>query len=139
LTANNGAGEVDLLITGAISNNSAANTYSLRLGGAGNGRIESALSSANATHGGSIAAIASTWTGTWTIAGNQSLGSTAVNLTANDNKLVMGDGVSDTQSWSGATTIGATNTVLTVRSTATAGAFTLREGGGNVLQVPGSL
>jgi autotransporter-associated beta strand protein len=109
------------------------------LGGAGNGRIESALGNANATLGGTIAAHTTAWAGTWTIAGNQSLGSTAINVIANSNKLVMGDGLSDAQSWSGTTTLGGTDAVLTVRSTATAGAFTLREGGGALLQVPGAL
>jgi autotransporter-associated beta strand protein len=60
-------------------------------------------------------------------------------VTANSNKLVMGDGLSDVQSWSGTTTLGGTNAVLTVRSTATAAQFTLREGGGALLQVPGAL
>ncbi len=133
LTADDGAGATDLLIKGPISATTTANKYQLRFGGAGNGRIEGAIND----HGGALGS--SGWTGTWTIAGNQSLGSTVINLTFNNNKLVMGDGVSDTQGWSGTTTIGAANTVLTVRSTATAGQFTLREGGNNVLQVPGNL
>jgi fibronectin-binding autotransporter adhesin len=135
LTADDGAGVTDLLIKGPISATTTANKYQLRFGGAGNGRIEGAI----IDHGPTISQTAAGWTGTWTIAGNQTLGSTAISLTANDNKLVMGDGSSDVQSWGGTTTLGATNTVLTVRSTATAAGVTLREGGNNVLQVPGNL
>ncbi|MCX6962638.1 MAG: hypothetical protein NTZ08_09345 [Verrucomicrobia bacterium] len=91
LTANDGAAATDLLITGPISATS-ANTYQLRFSGAGNARIEGAISG----HGGTLGA--STWNGTVTIAGNQNLGSSKVDLTYAGNKLVMGNSTSDVQS-----------------------------------------
>ena len=126
LIANDGAAATDLLIKGAISATTPANTYQIRLGGAGNGRIEGAISN----HGTSITQ-SSGWTGTWTIAGNQNLGSTSLNLTAANNKLVMGDSTSDVQSWG---TINSTSasSVLTIKSTATGGVVSLRGGGGTM-------
>ncbi len=140
LIAGNGSAATDLLISGAIANNNTANTYQIRLGGAGNGRITSTLNNANATYGGSITANSvAAWTGTWTIAGNQALGSSvAVTLSADNNKLVMGDSTSDVQSWGGATTVSTNSAVLTVKSTATIGAVTLR-GGGGTMAVGGSV
>jgi autotransporter-associated beta strand protein len=140
LIAGNGSAATDLLISGAISNNTAGNTYLVRLGGAGNGRITSALNSSTATLSNAIQAHStSAWTGTWTIAGNQSLGSAlAVTLSADNNKLVMGDSTSDVQSWGGATTVSTNSAVLTIKSTATIGAVTLR-GGGGTMAVGGSV
>lgn len=130
LTANDGAAATDLALKGGISATTPANVYQIRLGGAGNGRIEGAISN----HGGSLAG---GWSGTWTIAGNQNLGSTIVSLTSANNKLVMGDSTSDLQSW-GTTNVTTPSSVLTVKSTATVGGLVLR-GGGGTLDVTGVL
>lgn len=142
LIAGNGSAATDLLISGPIANNNTANTYQIRLGGAGNGRITTALNNASATYGGSITANGAgggAWTGTWTIAGNQAIGgSVQVTLSADNNKLVMGDSTTDVQSWGGATTVSTNSAVLTVKSTASIGAVTLR-GGGGTMAVGGSV
>jgi autotransporter-associated beta strand protein len=132
LAANNGAGATDLLIAGPISATS-ANIYQLRLSGAGNGRIEGAISG----HGGLITGLG-TWSGNWTIAGNQPLGSTGFTLSAADNKLIMGDSLSDVQSWSGTTTLSVPSALMTVKSAATTGLLFLR-GAGGTLDVFGSV
>jgi autotransporter-associated beta strand protein len=125
LTANDGPAATDLLITGPISATS-ANTYQLRFEGAGNTRIEGAISG----HGGTLGS--SGWTGTVTISGNQDLGSSQVNLTIAGNKLVMGDTTSDVQSWTGTTTVSASSSLLTIRSTASSGIVNLRGAGGTL-------
>lgn len=130
LTANDGAAATDLLIKGGISATTPSNVYQIRLAGAGNGRIEGAISN----HGGSLSG---SWSGTWTIAGNQNLGSTIVSLTAANNKLVLGDSTSDVQGW-GTTNVTTSSSVLTVYSTATAGSVVLR-GSGGTLDVAGVL
>jgi len=134
LTANDAAGATDLLIKGGISATTPANTYQIRLGGTGSGRIEGAISN----HGGSLTQGSTTWTGTWTIAGNQSLGSTSVTLGAANNKLIMGDSLSDVQSWSGATNVTSSSALMTVKSSATSAGISLR-GAGGTLDVVGSL
>jgi fibronectin-binding autotransporter adhesin len=140
LIAGNGSAATDLLISGPIANDNTATSYQIRLGGAGNGRITAALNNANATYGSSITAnTLSAWTGTWTIAGNQTLGgSVALTLNAANNKLVMGDSTSDTQSWGGTTTVSASSAALTIKSTATIGAVTIG-GGGGTMAVGGSV
>jgi autotransporter-associated beta strand protein len=59
------------------------------------------------------------------------LGTTILNITGANNKLVMGDSTSDTQSW-GTTVVTTSSSVVTVKSTANAGAVTLRGGGGTL-------
>jgi autotransporter-associated beta strand protein len=136
LNAGNGAGATDLRVSGDISASVPATTYLLRLIGAGDGRIEAALTDTNATLGGTIQQGAANWSGTWTIAGNQSLGSVAITLSG-ENKLVMGDSTANVQSWSGTTTIATNTASLTVRSTATISNATVR--GGATLSVGGNL
>ena len=131
LTVNDGAAATDLLVSGPISATS-VNTYQLRFSGAGNARIQGAISG----HGGTLGT--SAWNGTVTIAGNQNLGSSGVSLTSAGNKLIMGDSTSDVQSWTGSTTISTSTSILTIRSTASTGGITLR-GGGGILDVVGEL
>jgi autotransporter-associated beta strand protein len=132
-TANDGpAAATDLLIKGGISA-SGPNTYQLRFTGAGNTRIEGAISN----HGAFIGS--SSWTGTVTIAGNQTLGaSTGITLNVANNKLVMGDTTSDVQSWGGTTTVSSSSALMTVKSSASAGPIALR-GNGGTLDVIGTL
>lgn len=142
LVAANGAAATDLLLNGSISSSPGAN-YQLRLGGAGNGRITSNLGSALNS---SVQQGNASWSGTWTIAGNQTWGS-ASGITFGSGgsfgaagKLVLGDSTADIQSiGSGGIIAGnATQTnPLTVKSTlTTTGALNVRAG---TVDVAGSL
>ena len=130
LLANDGPGEIDLLIQGGISANTPANTYQLRPQGAGVGRIESTISH----HGGAVYMNNS---GTWTIAGNQDLGTSGITLPGANNKLVMGDTTNDVQSWAGIT-VSAASALLTVKSTATGSGTVVLRGGGGTMDVQGA-
>jgi autotransporter-associated beta strand protein len=66
-------------ITGPISVTNAATAYALRLGGAGGGRIGTNLAPAGVVFTG-IQQGNSPWSGTWTIAGTQTLGAASIQL-----------------------------------------------------------
>ena len=90
-----------------------ANSWGLRLGGAGGGRIETNLAPTGVTLG-SIASNgsgANTWGGTWTIAGDQSLGNASITLSTAANflpgaALNIGDNVGDDFALNGVITHG---------------------------------
>jgi autotransporter-associated beta strand protein len=92
---------------------STASSWGLRLGGAGGGRINTALAPAGVTLG-SIASNgsgANTWGGTWTIAGDQNLGSASITLSTAANflpgaTLNIGDNVTDDFALNGVITHG---------------------------------
>jgi hypothetical protein len=121
LVANNSASAApDLLIDGPIATTSSPDAYSLRLGGAGSGRIATSLAPAGVAFGG-IQQGNTTWSGTWTVAGNQTLGNAAIQFSSTGfgagAKLVMGDSAADTQTW-GSTLINNANVQFIVNSTA---------------------
>lgn len=142
LIAQNGSAATDLLLNGTISTSPGAN-YQLRLGGAGNGRITSNLGSAlNST----IQQGNTSWSGTWTIAGNQTWGS-ASGITFSSTatfgaagKMVLGDSTSDVQSIGSSGIIAGNSTqstALTIKSTlTTTGTTDVRAG---TVEVSGSL
>lgn len=142
LTANNGAGATDLLISGAITTTNSANTYQLRIAGTGNGRLATNLGSAGSNFAGIQALTGGTWTGNWTIAGTQTWNSTSA-LTLGSgtqvgvgSRLIMGDSAGDNQSWS-TTSLNNTNANLLVNSNATlSGATSVALG---VIEVAGSI
>jgi hypothetical protein len=121
LVANNSvAAAPDLLINGPIATTSSPDAYSLRLGGAGSGRIATSLAPAGVAFGG-IQQGNTTWSGTWTVAGNQTLGNGAIQFGSTGfgagAKLVMGDSAADVQTWGG-TLINNANAQMIVNSTA---------------------
>ena len=121
LVANNSAAaSPDLLINGPIATTSSPDAYSLRLGGAGSGRIATSLAPVGVAFGG-IQQGNTTWSGTWTVAGNQTLGNASIQFSSTGfgagAKLVMGDSAADTQTW-GSTLINNANVQLIVNSTA---------------------
>ncbi len=139
LNTMNGTDAVDFLVTGNITTDG-NNRLALRLGGNGTGRIEGAIK----RHYGNIGSGTSSWTGVWTIAGNQSLvgddGTGYTNYTAltlsGNNHLVMGDSINDRQSWthSGVTSARAT---LTINSNATLTGSTQVSGNGGTIYING--
>jgi autotransporter-associated beta strand protein len=142
LVANDGAAATDLVVNGSISASPGA-TFQLRLGGAGNGRITSNLGTAlnSAIQQGNT-----TWSGTWTIAGNQTWGaSSGITLGSGGafgatGKLVLGDSTADIQSiGSGGIIAGnaTPTTPITIKSTlSTTGTTDVRAG---TVEVAGSL
>lgn len=145
LTANNSASTaLELMLSGPITTTASASNYLLRLGGAGNGRIESALASGSVLLG-DIQGLASSpnLNGIWTIAGNQSLGSAAVNLASSTTygagaRLVLGDSPADVQSLGSITiTTTAPTNLLVIKSTcALSGGIAA---GSTLVQIPGTL
>ena len=124
MVANNGAAATDLIIDGPITTTVPANAYQLRLGGAGNGRIATNLGSGSAIFNG-LQQGAATWSGIWTIAGNQTWTGSGADITLSSSasfssgaRLVMGDSTADIQSWRGIIMNNATP-VLAINSTAT--------------------
>jgi|GEM_PF-4816110 len=81
-----------------------ASNYNIRLGGAGNGRIESSLASGSVLLGDCQGlAVPPSWAGTWTMAGNQTLGGAAVTFAAGTThgagaRIILGDSLTDVQS-----------------------------------------
>lgn len=139
LIVNNGAGDPDLTFTGVITR-AGANTFGIRVGGAGSTRITSSLAAVNGNIEG--LSVSPAWNGPLTIAGNQPMttsfffrSTTAHGAGA---QLILGDGLSDVQSWAGLTVDNATPTVAAViRSTATmTGALAVNR---SVVQIPGAL
>jgi fibronectin-binding autotransporter adhesin len=143
LIANNGSAATDLLVNGPIATTSSPDAYSLRLGGAGSGRIATSLAPAGVAFGG-IQQGNTTWSGTWTVAGNQTLGNAAIQFGSYPGfgagaKLVMGDSAADNQTW-GSTLINNANAQLIVNSTAFMNAGLSVDGGsGGSMILNGSL
>lgn len=143
LTANNSAAAAtDLLINGPITTTVGSTAYALRLGGAGNGRIATDLDAGAAVCNG-LQQGNTTWSGTWTIAGNQEwTGATAdIALSSSASfgagaKLVMGDSAADVQKWR-ALTMNNPNAGVLIQSTATlSGGVTVNQ---NTLEIAAPL
>ena len=135
---------LELKLAGPITATASASNYVIRLGGAGNGRIESALATGTLLVG-DLQGLANTpfWAGTWTLAGNQTLGGAAITFAAGTThgtgaRIVLGDSLADVQSLGSINVNNATPTnAVVIKSTTTlSGAFSA---GSTLVQVPGSL
>lgn len=117
------AGE-SLVISGGIATTTPANATGLRFGGAGSTRITGTLSGIFSTNIQQASIASQNMAGTATIAGNQSLGTAAVNIAgtgsgvvASTARIIMGDSAADIQSWASVTVNQAAT--IEIRSTAT--------------------
>jgi autotransporter-associated beta strand protein len=139
LLVNDGAGSPDLLLTGVITR-LGANSFGIRIGGAGSTRITSSLAGVNGNIEG--LGVSPFWNGPLTIAGNQAMTTSFFFRSTTTHgagaQLILGDGLSDIQSWAGITVDNATPTVAAViRSTATmTGSLAVNR---SVIHIPGSL
>jgi autotransporter-associated beta strand protein len=145
LVANDSASTaLELKLSGPITTTAVASNYNIRLGGAGNGRIESSLASGSVLLGDIQGlAVSPAWAGVWTIAGNQSLGSASVAFSASTThgagaRIILGDSLADVQSLDSINVNNATPTnAVVIKSTATlAGGLAA---GSTLVQIPGSL
>jgi fibronectin-binding autotransporter adhesin len=121
LIVNNGAGDPDLTLAGSITR-IGANTFGIRLGGAGSTRITSSLAGVNGNTEG--LSVSPAWNGPLTIAGNQVMTTSFFFRSTTTHgagaQLILGDSLTDIQSWAGITIDNATPTLaLVIRSTAT--------------------
>jgi autotransporter-associated beta strand protein len=121
LTANNTAADPELIVTGPITRSSTANAFNIRLGGTGNARITSTLAGLGDIQG----SAGTSMNGAWTIAGNQAVGTSGIAFSSSTThganaRIILGDSLSDTQSWGTFTINNATPTVaVDVRGTVT--------------------
>jgi autotransporter-associated beta strand protein len=144
LIAGNGTAATDLSVNGPISVATPTNTYQVRLGGAGNGRITANLGAGGLLLSSVQADSIQRLDGRWTLAGTQTLGNASITLPRTDTApagvtgaIVMGDSTNDVQSW-GATIANNTNASLILNATATLAGNISFESGSN-LTVNGSV
>lgn len=144
LVANESASTaLELTLSGPITTTASASNYNIRLGGAGNGRIESSLASGSVLLGDFQGNASSFWGGTWTIAGNQSLGSAAITFASGTThgqgaRIILGDSLANVQSLGSINVNNATPTnAVVIKSTATLSGGLAA--GGTLVQIPGSL
>ncbi len=121
LTANNTAADPEFIVNSPITRSSTANAFNIRLGGTGNARITSTLAGLGDVQGSAGTSL----NGAWTIAGNQAVGTSGIAFSSTTThganaRIILGESLSDTQSWGTFTINNATPTVaLDVRGTVT--------------------
>ncbi|MBC8011979.1 MAG: hypothetical protein H7067_17985, partial [Burkholderiales bacterium] len=149
----NGTTGESLVISGGLAATTPANGYGLRFGGSGSTRITGTLANVGTTNIQQASIAGQPFSGTVTIAGNQALTSVNVQIGSTGGsvdgqvgstaRIVMGDSVSDVQSWAGTSVLQAAT--VQIKSTATlSGGVSLSNGASNgssggTLDVSGNL